>query len=93
MLFRPSSYSLDFRPSGFLYMSLYADDSPLVATSPEGLQAQLDLLHAYTTNKWKLTVNIDKTKAVVFRQSSTNEVYPPPIYKDASIELVESFMC
>ena len=25
---------------------LYADDLALVATSPEGLQAQLDLLHA-----------------------------------------------
>ena len=57
---------------------LYADDLALVATSLEGLQAQLDLLHAYAA-KWKLTVNIDKTKAVVFRQSSTNQVYPPPI--------------
>ena len=69
---------------------LYADDLALVATSPEGLQAQLDLLHAYAA-KWKLTVNIDKTKAVIFRQSSTNQVYPPPIYNGASIELVESF--
>ena len=57
---------------------LYADDLALVATSPVGLQAQLDLLHAYAAI-WKLTVNIDKTKAVVFRQSSTNQVYPPPI--------------
>ena len=69
---------------------LYADDLAMVATSPEGLQAQLDLLHAYAA-KWKLTVNIDKTKAVIFRQSSTNQVYPPPIYNGASIELVESF--
>ena len=29
---------------------LYADDLALVATSPEGLQAQLDLLHAYAAN-------------------------------------------
>ena len=69
---------------------LYADDLALVATSPEGLQAQLDLLHAYAA-KWKLTVNIDKRKAVVFRQSSINQVYPPPIYNAALIELVESF--
>ena len=50
---------------------LYADDLALVAISPEGLQTQLDLLHAYAA-KWKLTVNIDERKAVVFRQSSTN---------------------
>ena len=48
---------------------LYADDLALVATSPEGLQAQLDLLHAYAA-KWKLTVNIDKTKTAVFHQST-----------------------
>ena len=70
---------------------LYADDLALVATYPEGLQAQLDLLHAYAA-KWKLTVNIDKTKTVVLRQSSTNQVYPPPIYNGALIELVESFI-
>ena len=69
---------------------LYADDLTMVPTSPEGLQAQLDLLHAYAA-KWKLTVVIDKTKAVAFRQTSTNQVYPPPIYNGASIEVVESF--
>ena len=69
---------------------LYADDLALVATSPEGLQAQLDLLHAYAA-KWQLTVNIDKTKAVIFRQQSTNQVYPTPIYNGAPIEIVESF--
>ena len=81
------SICLVFRSSGFLYK----DELALVVTSPEGLQAQLDLLHAYAA-KWKLTVNIDKTKAVVFRQSSTNQVYPPPIYDGASIEFVESFI-
>ena len=37
---------------------LYADDLALVVFSPEGLQAQLDLLHAYAA-KWKHSVNID----------------------------------
>jgi hypothetical protein len=69
---------------------LYADDLALVATSPEGLQAQLDLLHAYAV-KWQLTVNIDKTKAVIFRHAS-NQVYPNPItYDGAAVEVVDSF--
>ena len=70
---------------------LYADDLALVATSPEGLQAQLDLLQAYAA-KWRLTVNIDKTKAVVFRTSASSQVYPLPlVYDGASIEVVDSF--
>ena len=36
---------------------LYADDLALVATSARGVQAQLDLLHAYA-DTWGLTVNI-----------------------------------
>ena len=36
-------------------------------------------------------MNIDKTNAVFFRQSSTNQVYSPPIYNGASFEVVESF--
>lgn len=43
---------------------LYADDLALVATSAAGLQAQLDLLHDYCA-RWKLTVNISKTKVVL----------------------------
>jgi hypothetical protein len=71
---------------------LYADDLALVSTSKEGLQAQLVLLHAYAA-KWRLTVNIDKTKAVVFRAAaSSSQVYPLPLVFDgARIEVVDSF--
>ena len=63
-----------------------------MSTSKEGLQAQLDLLHAYAA-KWRLTVNIDKTKAVVFRAAaSSSQVYPLPLVFDgARIEVVDSF--
>lgn len=52
---------------------LHADGLALVVASAEGLQGQLDLLHAHT-EKWQLTVNINKIKAVVFKHScfSTN---------------------
>ena len=50
---------------------LYADDLALVATSARRLQSQLDLLHAYADTRG-LTINIDKTKAVIFQQSPSN---------------------
>ena len=42
----------------------YADDLDLVSTSVRGLQAQLDLLESYC-KRWRLTVNVKKTKVVV----------------------------
>lgn len=47
----------------------YADDLVLVASSEEKLQKQLDILHEYC-QKWRLTVNVDKTKCMVFRRDS-----------------------
>ncbi len=43
----------------------YADDLALVSTTVAGLQAQLDLLQAYS-KRWRLTVNVNKTKVVVY---------------------------
>jgi len=45
---------------------LYADDLALVSMSMAGLQAQLDVLQEYA-DRWGLTVNVDKTKAVIYR--------------------------
>lgn len=50
---------------------LYADDLVLLATTPAGLQRQLNALHAYS-NAWGLTVNAAKTKVVVFARRSTS---------------------
>lgn len=44
---------------------LYADDLALMATTAEGLQRQLEFLGDYAT-RWQLTVNIKKTKVLVF---------------------------
>ena len=49
---------------------LYADDLALVSTSMAGLQAQLDVLREYA-DRWGLTVNVDKTKAVIYRAAAT----------------------
>ena len=69
---------------------LYADDLALVSTSADGLQAQLDVLEMYAS-KWRLTVNIGKTKGIVFRRLPS-QVYPLPlVYAGAPIEVVDSF--
>ena len=47
---------------------LYADDLALVATSPEDLQVKLNLLHEYC-KKWKLNINLSKTKIVEFNKT------------------------
>jgi hypothetical protein len=49
-----------------LFVLVYADDMVIFAESPEGLQKMLNTLHSYT-EEWSLSVNIPKTKVVVFR--------------------------
>ena len=48
---------------------MYADDLIIMATSPEELQKSLDGLTAYC-HKWKLNVNIKKTKCVTFSKGT-----------------------
>jgi len=45
----------------------YADDLVLLSTSQNGLQNAIDKLGLYC-NKWKLSVNINKTKIIVFNK-------------------------
>ena len=48
-----------------LFLLLYADDITVFTESPEGLKNGLDILKEYCS-KWKLTVNIEKSKIIVF---------------------------
>lgn len=48
-----------------LFLLLYADDTILMSESKNDLQYQLDCFFQYCKD-WKLTVNFDKTKVVVF---------------------------
>ena len=49
------------------FMLLYADDIVIFGNSAEQLQDSLNLLSNYC-QRWKLTVNINKTKVLVFRK-------------------------
>ena len=47
---------------------LYADDTAIFSNDAQGLQKGLDCLHLYC-NIWKLSVNVEKTKIVIFGKS------------------------
>ena len=47
---------------------LYANDLVLISESAIGLQNSLNILSCYC-DKWKLTVNLDKTKIMIFNKA------------------------
>ncbi len=56
-----------------LFLLLYADDIIIFSESAEGLQNGLNILFDYC-QKWKLIVNTDKTKIMIFRKGGRNAV-------------------
>ena len=48
---------------------MYADDLILLSETKEGLQKLLDKMEIYC-NKWKLDVNIKKTKIMIFNRGN-----------------------
>ena len=49
---------------------IYADDLVIMSTSAEGLQECLNKLATYC-NKWKLQVNLKKTKIILFNRQGS----------------------
>ena len=73
-----------------LFLLLYADDITIFSETAEGLQEGLNLLSSYCT-KWKLMLNTDKTKIVVFRKGG---ILPRNLkfnYNGSELEIVSSF--
>ena len=50
-----------------ILLFLYADDTILISESAEDLQYMLNIFANYC-NQWKLKINIDKTKILIFFQ-------------------------
>ena len=73
-----------------LCLLLYADDSVLIAESRLDLQNSLDSVHDYC-QRWKLCVNILKTKIVVFRKGGRLSIDDIWFYGDSILEVVEHF--
>lgn len=72
-----------------LFAILYADDTVLLAESPEELQRQIDCFHTYCI-KWNLKMNIDKSKIIVFSKGRRKENIQIK-YNDKLIEVVTDF--
>lgn len=73
-----------------LFLLLYADDITLFSETPEGLQEGLNTLHTYC-QRWKLTVNTDKTKIIVFRKGGILPRLLKFYYGVEELEIVSSF--
>ena len=73
-----------------MFMLLYADDIVIFANSAEELQQSLDVLLNYC-NRWKLTVNVSKTKVMVFRKGGMLPRNMAFFYNGERIEIVKEF--
>ena len=73
-----------------IYLLLFADDAVLFSETQEGLQESLYNLEAYC-DKWNLTVNIEKTKVMVFRKGGSISKAFKWTYKGQELEIVNNF--
>ena len=69
---------------------MFADDMIILSTSIEGLQEGLNSLSDYC-KKWGLTVNINKTKIVIFRRGGKIAKQEKWVYNGKIVEIVSSF--
>ena len=71
-----------------LLLLLYADDTVIFSNDKENFQACLDHFYEYCI-MWKLNINFDKTKIVIFNSKSINK----PIFKigASDIQVVDSY--
>jgi hypothetical protein len=58
-----------FRIMFELFVKLYADDTVLLSETKEGMQQSLNIFQLYC-DLWKLDVNINKTKVMVFSKKN-----------------------
>ena len=73
-----------------IYVLLYADDTIVLAESSSELQKALDAVHQYCEN-WKLTVNTDKTKIVIFSKCKMQN-YPAFLFGHKIIQVVDDYV-
>ena len=63
-----------------MFALLYADDTVLMSEITNGLQTLLNIFYEYS-KLWKLKVNIDKTKIMVFPRVELQNMYTSCIMK------------
>jgi hypothetical protein len=73
-----------------LFLLLYADDIVIFSETESGLQKGLDILYEYCL-RWKLTVNVEKTKIMIFKKSGRIRQNIQFMYDNKIIEIVSKF--
>lgn len=74
-----------------LFLLLYADDAIIMSETAVGLQNGLNVLSEYCT-RWKLQLNTDKTKIVVFRAGGRLRANESWKYNEFNLEVVSYFV-
>ena len=70
-----------------LFLLLYADNIVICSETEKGLQPGLDILYTYC-QPWKLKVNIQKTKVMVFRKGGFLPQNVRFMYDGQNLEIV-----
>ena len=73
-----------------LYVLLYADDTIIMAETPEELQKALDKLTSYC-EKWSLKINISKSNIIIFSAGKVKK-YPKFYVDQKEIKVVEDYV-
>ena len=74
-----------------LYVLLYADDTIIMAESPNELQLALNAVNDYCKT-WKLKINIDKTKIIRFTKNKTQMPVQNFWLNGEKVEIVDSYV-
>jgi hypothetical protein len=72
------------------FMLLFADDICLISTTPAGLQNQINNLQT-ASGYLGLSVNLDKTKVMVFRKGGRLSKYEKWFFNGSKIEIVNKY--
>lgn len=73
-----------------LFILMYADDTVLLAETADGLQSLINQLGNFA-DEWGLSINIAKTKVLVFRKSWQLNNEEKWFYKGTEIEILNKF--
>lgn len=71
-----------------VFLLMYADDTALLAESPKVLPKMLDALLLY---EWKLQLNVEKTKIMIFRNGGRIRDDEKWFYNNNEVQLVSEF--
>ena len=74
-----------------MFLLLYADDAVIFSETREDLQHGIDILYDYC-KRWRLEVNIQKTKIVVFRKGGRLSHYDHWFYGDLRLCTGDTFL-